>query len=74
MRLVPLAACKKRKSWYAVRVGRKPGIYTNWDECKEQVKHCKRYDTVNQQSFRMWELNTRVLWTAGQFQIVSVMT
>lgn len=23
--------------YYAVKIGRKPGIYTNWDECKAQV-------------------------------------
>ena len=23
--------------FYAVRVGKKPGIYTSWDECKKQV-------------------------------------
>lgn len=26
-----------KKNWYAVRVGRKPGIYTSWDNCKAQV-------------------------------------
>ena len=25
------------KKFYAVRVGKNPGIYTNWDECKENV-------------------------------------
>lgn len=24
--------------FYAVRVGRKPGIYNSWDECEEQTK------------------------------------
>lgn len=24
--------------FYAVRVGRKPGIYSSWDSCKEQVE------------------------------------
>ncbi|EPZ58688.1 caulimovirus viroplasmin family protein [[Clostridium] sordellii ATCC 9714] len=23
--------------YYAVKVGKKPGIYKTWDECKEQV-------------------------------------
>jgi len=27
--------------YYAVRVGRKPGIYTTWPECKEQVDGLK---------------------------------
>ena len=27
----------KKKKFYAVAVGRKPGIYTTWDECKKQV-------------------------------------
>lgn len=26
-----------KKNFYAVAVGRKPGIYTTWNECKEQV-------------------------------------
>ncbi len=28
---------KKRKLYYAVRVGREPGIYRTWEECKAQV-------------------------------------
>jgi ribonuclease HI len=28
---------KQRKQYYAVRIGRKPGIYRTWDECKDQV-------------------------------------
>ena len=27
----------KKKSWYAVRKGRKTGLYTTWEECKKQV-------------------------------------
>ncbi len=27
-----------KKNYYAVRVGRKPGIYKTWDECREQVE------------------------------------
>lgn len=30
-------AKKPQKNFYAVRVGRKVGIYTTWDDCKEQV-------------------------------------
>jgi len=28
---------KKRKQYYAVRIGREPGIYRTWEECKAQV-------------------------------------
>ena len=27
----------KRKLWYAVKSGRKPGLFTSWDDCKLQV-------------------------------------
>ena len=27
----------KKKSWYAVRAGRKPGLYRTWEECRKQV-------------------------------------
>ncbi|KAI1804267.1 Caulimovirus viroplasmin-domain-containing protein [Daldinia bambusicola] len=30
-------AKRKRPSYYAVRVGRKPGVYDNWEECEKQV-------------------------------------
>lgn len=26
-----------KKNYYAVKIGKKPGIYLTWDECKEQV-------------------------------------
>lgn len=26
-----------KNRYYGVKIGRKPGIYTNWDECKEQI-------------------------------------
>lgn len=29
------------KKFYAVRAGRKPGIYETWDECKSMVHGCK---------------------------------
>lgn len=29
---------KKKSNYYAVKVGRNPGIYTSWDECKAQVE------------------------------------
>ena len=32
---------KSKNSAYAVRLGRTPGIYTTWDECKEQVHKFK---------------------------------
>ena len=28
---------KTKKPFYAVRIGRAPGIYLSWEECKEQV-------------------------------------
>ena len=28
----------KKQKFYAVWTGRKPGIYTSWDECKKQVE------------------------------------
>lgn len=28
---------KRKSNFYAVKVGRQPGIYKTWDECKEQV-------------------------------------
>lgn len=32
--------CKlESDAYYAVRIGRHPGIYTNWQECKEQIDH-----------------------------------
>ena len=27
----------KKKSWYAVRKGRREGLYKTWDECRKQV-------------------------------------
>lgn len=29
----------KKKKFYVVWAGRKPGIYTSWDECKKQISH-----------------------------------
>src|SRR6266498_2210454 len=31
------AVSKQKKQYYAVRIGREPGIYRTWDECKAQV-------------------------------------
>ena len=28
---------KEKSKYYAVKVGRVPGIYSSWDECLEQV-------------------------------------
>jgi viroplasmin and RNaseH domain-containing protein len=28
---------KQKKQYYAVRIGREPGIYLTWEECKAQV-------------------------------------
>ncbi|OTB19277.1 hypothetical protein K445DRAFT_314163 [Daldinia sp. EC12] len=30
-------AKRKRPNYYAVRVGRKPGVYDNWEQCEKQV-------------------------------------
>lgn len=27
--------------YYAVKIGRKPGIYQTWDECQKQIHHFK---------------------------------
>lgn len=40
---------------YVVRIGRKPGIYPNWDECKEQVNGYpgavfKRFDSTDKEA------------------------
>ncbi len=32
-----MAKKKKKKKWYVVWRGHRPGIYTNWDDCKAQV-------------------------------------
>jgi hypothetical protein len=39
---VPESASKKRKAanqpkFYAVRAGRHPGVYSDWNECKESI-------------------------------------
>ena len=31
----------KKQKYYVVWQGKKPGIYTDWDECKEQVAGVK---------------------------------
>lgn len=38
-----------KRKWYVVWVGRKPGIYTTWSECQEQVDG---YSKAKYQSFR----------------------
>ncbi|KAI0105988.1 Caulimovirus viroplasmin-domain-containing protein [Daldinia grandis] len=35
---------RKRSSYYGVRVGKKPGVYDNWEECEAQV--CKFSNAV----------------------------
>ncbi|KAJ3570622.1 hypothetical protein NP233_g4280 [Leucocoprinus birnbaumii] len=34
----------QKPAFYAVRMGRKPGIYKTWDECQEQVKGFSKSD------------------------------
>lgn len=48
-----MANKRKKPNYYAVRVGRKPGIYNTWDECQEQVLKFsgaafKGFDTYNE--------------------------
>ena len=40
------------KKFYAVKVGKKPGVYTTWDECKEQVN---KFPGSIYKSFKMLE-------------------
>jgi hypothetical protein len=35
---MPPKRSRKNNKFYAVAVGRRPGIYESWDECKEQVR------------------------------------
>ena len=40
----------QNNKYYAVKVGRKPGIYTDWESCNKQIKgfpnqDCERFDT-----------------------------
>ncbi|XP_078069325.1 ribonuclease H1 [Mustelus asterias] len=35
--ITALSIGMKKQFYYAVRAGRKPGVYATWDECKEQV-------------------------------------
>ncbi|XP_048387391.1 ribonuclease H1 isoform X1 [Stegostoma tigrinum] len=35
--LTALSMGMKKRFYYAVKAGRKPGVYATWDECKEQV-------------------------------------
>jgi ribonuclease HI len=30
---------KMKSKYYAVKIGRNPGIYTSWIECEKQVKY-----------------------------------
>ena len=44
---------KKAKKYYAVKKGFKPGIYSNWNECKAQTDHFKgslfkKFDTLSE--------------------------
>ena len=34
---MPKVATKKRQKWYAVRIGRQPGVYETWAEAEAQV-------------------------------------
>ncbi len=39
---------KKKKKYYVVWVGQKPGIYENWDDCRQQIKN---YPNAKYKSF-----------------------
>ena len=41
-------SAKKKKKFYVVWIGHKPGIYDNWDECEKQVKS---YNQAKYKSF-----------------------
>lgn len=34
---IPAAKENTPRKWYAVQIGRKPGIYTTWEDCKKQT-------------------------------------
>ena len=40
---------KKVEKYYAVKIGRKPGIYTSWKECK---KYVHKYDGAQFRAFK----------------------
>ncbi|KAI1351408.1 hypothetical protein F5Y01DRAFT_283004 [Xylaria sp. FL0043] len=73
------------KSYYGVRIGRNPGVYTNWAECKAQVEKCRNqyrgFDTYDEAAFYVAtgrtcdELNGRELfddWKRNQPATISV--
>ena len=37
MAATTLGGAAEAKNFYAVRIGRKPGIYSTWDECKSHT-------------------------------------
>lgn len=39
-----------KKKYYAVKVGKKPGIYLTWDECKMQIEGVSGEKHKNRQS------------------------
>lgn len=41
------SSSSKKKKFYAVRVGRVPGVYTDWDKCKEQIVQFKGADYIS---------------------------
>lgn len=51
---------KKKFKYYAVAVGKEPGIYTSWEECKEQTqgvkfKKFKSFTDVKEASYYLLE-------------------
>lgn len=46
------------KKYYAVRVGKVPGIYQTWDECKKNVHG---FQLPNIRVFHLWK-RRRLIW------------
>lgn len=45
------------KKYYAVRVGRKPGVYGTWEECEEQTRRVKGADRMPRPSIGALAIN-----------------
>ncbi|HBE8718254.1 TPA: viroplasmin family protein [Clostridioides difficile] len=58
-----------KKKFYAVKVGRKPGIYSTWKDCLKQVNKYsgssfKSFNTLEEaQNFIGKKLMLKVVWT-----------
>ena len=48
-----------KKKYYAVAIGKVPGIYSDWESCNEQVRgfsHAKYKSFANEEACRQWYL------------------